>query len=196
MTGRWVATPMRACAGVVVGCLLSLLSACNSSDVPEPTVASASSATASPHPPTPSPTQASSETAQERDARLAGEVVVKYWAAVDDLAAHPGANMNRLDPFARGQARAQMQTLLGTYAAKGLVQKGTSSLSKVKASTKDAKSFTVTACVDVSAVDLVDRTGDSKVNPDRPDQQQYSYTVVKAPEGFFVTKDTLKGEPC
>ena len=30
----------------------------------------------------------------------------------------------------------------------------------------------------------------------RPAQQQYTYTVEKAPEGFFVIEDTLKGQPC
>ena len=48
--------------------------------------------------------------------------MVKYWAVVDDLAANPTKSLNLLDPVARDQARAQMQTLLGTYAAKGLTQ--------------------------------------------------------------------------
>ena len=62
--------------------------------------------------------------------------------------------------------------------------------------TKDGKTFTVTACVDVSRIDFLDAEGASTVNPDRPDRQRFSYTVVKADEGFFVTEDTLKGKPC
>ena len=73
---------------------------------------------------------------------------------------------------------------------------GRSRLTDVQATTKDGKTFTVTACVDVSGVDLVDKKGDSQVNPDRPDQQKYAYTVSRPADGFFVTEDTLKGKPC
>ena len=66
---------------------------------------------------------------------------MKYWAVVDDLAAHPTKSLNLLDTVARDQARAQMQTLLGTYAAKGLVQKGSVTLTDVQATTKDGKTL-------------------------------------------------------
>ena len=146
--------------------------------------------------PTASPWETKVETPAERDARLAGEAVVKYWAVVDDLAANPTKSLNLLDPVARDQARAQMQTLLGTYAAKGLTQTGRSSLTDLQATTDDGKSFAVSACVDVSGVDLVNEQGVSQVNPDRPEQQSFSYTVVKADGGFFVTRDSLKGSSC
>jgi hypothetical protein len=176
---------------------LLLVTACNDARTPdEPLTSSASStpatATATP---SPSPSQTKSETPEERDAKLAGEAVVKYWAVVDELAANPRKSLNLLNPVARDQARAQMQTLLGTYAARGLVQKGRVSLSDVQAMTKDGKRFTVSVCVDVSGVDLVNKQGDSQVNPDRPDQQKYSYAVLKATDGFFVIEDTLKGKP-
>ena len=105
---------------------------------------------------------------------------------MDDLAAHPDKSLNLLDPVARDQARAQMQMLLSTYAAKGLVQSGARrQLTDVVATTKDGKTFTVTACVDVSTVDLVDKNGNSQVNPDRPDQQRYTYKVIKTAEGLL-----------
>jgi hypothetical protein len=89
------------------------------------------------------------------------------------------------------------QTLLGTYAGEGFGADGhVLSVTDVQATSKDGKTFTVTACVDVSGVDLVDKTGASTVSPDRPDQQKYSYSVAKTSEGFFVTVDTLKGTPC
>jgi len=122
--------------------------------------------------------------------------VVTYWAVVDDLAANPTKSPNLLDPVARDQARAQRQIALGTYAAKGWRQSGKAALSDVKATSKDGKTFIVTACVDVSDIDFVDEKGASQVNPDRPDRQNFSYRVVKAGEGFFVTEDTLKGKPC
>ena len=122
--------------------------------------------------------------------------MVKYWAVVDDLAANPTKSLNRLDGVARDQARAQRQIALGTYAAKGWVQSGTATLSDVTATSKDGKTFTVTACVNVSGIDFVDKKGDSQVNPDRPDRQRFDYAVVKAKDEFFVTRDTLKGKPC
>ena len=76
------------------------------------------------------------------------------------------------------------------------MQRGTASVTDLQATSKDGKTFAVTACVDVRGVDLVDKNGNSKVNPGRPDQQKYSYSVAKASEGFFVTVDTLKGTPC
>ena len=121
---------------------------------------------------------------------------MKYWAVVDDLAANPTKSVNLLDPVARDQARAQRQIALGTYAAKGWVQTGSAVVSDVTATSKDGKTFTVTACVDVSGIDFVDEKGDSQVNPDRPDQQRFSYTVVKVDQGYFVTEDTLEGKPC
>lgn len=185
-------------AAVAVGLAVLLSTACNTPQDPGPSPLSSSSSTPSISSPSPSPSPSAteSETPEQQDARLAGEAVVKYWAVVDDLAAHPTKSLNHLDPVARDQARAQMQTLLGTYAAKGLVQKGKVSLTDVLASKKARANFTVTACVDVSAVDLVDKSGASQVNPDRPDRQSFSYTVVRANEGFFVTEDTLKGKPC
>ena len=198
MMGRFAEACRRVPAAAAAAALgLLLATGCDDPETSNPT-ATASSATTAPGTATPrsSPSGTKSETPQEQDARLAGEAVVTYWALVDDLAAHPNKSINLLDPVARDQARAQMQTLLSTYAAKGLVQRGTSSLTDVVAPTKDGKAFTVKACVDVSTVDLVDQKGTSQVNPDRPDQQRYTYKVIKTAEGFFVTEDSLKGKPC
>ncbi|GAA4402335.1 hypothetical protein GCM10023153_31370 [Ornithinibacter aureus] len=179
------------------GMAVLMATACNGADTPDPTATtSQATVTTSTATPTASPSETKVETPAERDARLAGEAVVKYWAVVDDLAANPTKSLNLLDPVARDQARAQMQTLLGTYAAKGLTQTGRSSLTDLQATTDDGKSFAVSACVDVSGVDLVNEQGVSQVNPDRPEQQSFSYTVVKADGGFFVTRDSLKGSSC
>ena len=146
--------------------------------------------------PTPSASATKSETPDEREARLAGEAVVKYWAVIDDLASNPTKSLNLLDVVARDQARAQRQIALSTYAAKGWVQSGKASVSDLETNTKDGETFTVSACVDVSKIDFLDAEGASTVNPDRPDRQRFRYMVVKADEQFFVTEDTLKGKPC
>ena len=120
-------------AAVAAGMAVLMATACNGADTPDPTATtSQATETTSTATPTPSASETKVETPAERDARLAGEAVVKYWAVVDDLAANPTKSLTLLDPVARDQAPAQMQTLLGTYAAKGLTQTGTSSLTDVQ----------------------------------------------------------------
>lgn len=185
-------------AAVAAGMAVLLVTACDDGGGAEPPTATSSppSAPTQPETPTPSASATKSETPRQRDAQLAGEAVVRYWAVVDDLAANPTKSLNLLDRVARDQARAQRQIALGTYAAKGWVQSGTAAVSDVDLTATEGKTFTVTACVDVSGIDFVDAKGKSKVNENRPDRQRFSYTVVKADGEFFVTEDTLKGKPC
>jgi len=184
-------------AAAAAGMAVLMATACNGAETPDPTATtSQATETISTATPTPSASETKVETPAERDARLAGEAVVALWAVVGELAADPSKDPKLLDTVARDQARAQWQVVLDTYLAKGLVQKGSASVTDVQATSDDGKTFTVTACVDVSGVDLVDKTGASTVNPDRPDQQKYSYSVAKTSEGFFVTVDTLKGTSC
>ncbi len=184
-------------ATAATGVSLLLVTACNNAETPDPTPTSSSVAsTPSAATPTASPSETKSETLQERDVRLAGEAVVALWAVVGELAEDPAKNQDLLDTVARDQARTQWQVVLDTYVAKGLVQRGRARVTEVRATSKKGKTFAVTACVDVSGIDLVDKNGNSKVNPDRPDQQKYSYIVTKTSSDFFVTVDTLKGTPC
>jgi hypothetical protein len=46
------------------------------------------------------------------------------------------------------------------------------------------------ACVDVSAVSLVDRNGISQVSPDRPDVQSTSIVLTEdhSPTGYLITE--------
>jgi hypothetical protein len=112
------------------------------------------------------------------------------------VAADPKKSLNLVSTVARDQAATQSRNTLGTYQAKGWTLVGQTVVKSASASTKDGKTFAVTACIDVSKVNIVDRTGKSVVKAGRPERQQYSYTVEKAPQGFFVTVDTLKGKPC
>jgi hypothetical protein len=135
----WAAT---AAAGVAV----LLVTACNDAETADPTPTSSSaSSTRSSAAPTATPSGTEGETLEQRDARLAGEAVVKYWAVVDDLAAHPTKSLNLLDPVARDQARAQRQIALGTYTAKGWVQSGKALVSDVKAAKRRRRSV-ITRC--------------------------------------------------
>lgn len=172
------------------------LGGCNNSDGTTPTATASSTPSSVTASPSASSSATKSETAAERDRRLAGEAVVEFWAVLDELGEDPGQDLKPLDSVARDQARAQWQVILGTYAQKGWVQQGKASLGDIQTTTRDGQSFEVTTCVDVADVELVDKNGVSQVNPNRPDRQKYTYTVVKADAGFFVTEDTLKGKPC
>ena len=143
---------------------------------------------------TPTPTK--TLTPEQQDLRSAEEAITEYWRVLDEAASDPTQSLNVLATVARSQALAQWQTTLANDRAQGLTQKGISTVRDAEAATKDGKTFTVSACLDVSAVDVVDATGKSVVRSDRPATQSYAYKVQKAPEGFFVIEDLLKGQSC
>ncbi|NNM46993.1 hypothetical protein [Knoellia koreensis] len=173
--------------------VMVLISACNDPD-PQPPVTSSwttttSTSTASTSTPTPlNPAQ--------RDIKSAEETIGRYWRVLDQLAADPKKSLNLISTVARGQAASQSRVELGALQAKGWTQVGQSVVRSSSATTKDGKAFAVVACIDVSGVDVVDTAGTSVVKAGRPDRQEYTYTVSKVPQGFFVTVDTLKGKPC
>jgi hypothetical protein len=179
---------------ILLACTIAL-AACNSED-PRPS----SSASRTPSPssalstsPAPSPTKPL--TPAEQDMLSAGEAVTQYWRIIDEVASNPKVSLNVLATVARSQALEQWQTTLSEFRAKQWTQEGVSVVRDIDPST-DGESFTVAACVNVAELDVVDRSGKSVVVDSRPVEQRFTYKVVKAPEGFFVTEDTLKGKPC
>ena len=178
-----------------VACAVAL-AGCNAEDTPPspgPTSPAPSAGTTATSP-TPTPTKAL--TPEEQDVRSAEEAITQYWRVIDEAASDPTQSLNVLATVARSQALAQWQTTLAEYRTKQWKQVGRSSVDDAVAVTEDGKAFTVRACLDVSSLDVVDAAGKSIVVANRPAQQQYTYTVEKAPEGFFVIEDTLKGQPC
>lgn len=179
---------------VLLACTVAL-AACNSEN-PRPssstsrTPAPSSSASTSS---VPSPTKPL--TPAEQDLLSAGEAVAQYWRIIDEVASDPKVSLNVLATVARSQALEQWQTTLSEFRAKQWTQEGVSVVRDIDPST-DGESFTVAACVNVAELDVVDRSGKSVVVDSRPVEQRFTYKVVKAPEGFFVTEDTLKGKPC
>lgn len=184
-----------ATVAVLLACALAV-AGCNGDD-PAPTTSSSSTSTPSPSvsgSPEPSPTKAL--TPAEQDLRSAGEAVTQYWRVIDEVASDPAVSLNVLATVARAQALEQWQTTLAEFRTKQWKQVGASTVRGLVPSTADGEFFTVTACVDVSDLDVVDGDGKSVVVVSRPAQQQFTYQVVKAAEGFFVTQDTLEGRPC
>ena len=181
---RALGAPAASLAAVV------LISACNVPDAQAPVTSSPTTTTST------STTTSTPRTAAEKDLESAGETIGRYWKVLDELAADPKKSLSLVATVARGQAAMQSRNTLGTYQAKGWTLQGQTVVTSPAATTKDGKTFAVSACVDVSKVNIVDKAGKSVVRSGRPDQQRYAYTVVKAPQGFFVTVDTLKGRPC
>lgn len=180
---------------VLLACTVALV-ACNSEN-PRPS----SSVSRDPAPsssmstsPVPSPTKPL--TPAEQDLLSAGEAVTQYWRVLDEVASDPKVSLNVLATVARSQALEQWQTTLAADRAQGVEQQGRARVRGAVASSGDGKSFAVSACVDFSEVDVVDASGKSVVKAGRPVAQRYSYVVQKAPEGFFVTEDLFKGQPC
>lgn len=171
-----------------------LTSACNDPKPPSTntstTTASTTTAPTSGAPSSPALTPA------EKDLRAAEDVVVRYWQVRDALAKDPHKSLNLVATVARGQASDQSRIILSTYVANGWTQTGEAVVGSLHATTKGGNAFTVTACVDVSKVNFVDKAGKSVVKPGRPDRQQFSYPVAKTLQGFFVMEDTLKGAAC
>ena len=171
-----------------------LTSACNDPKPPSPSTTTTTART--PTSSTPSITSSPPLTAAEKDLRAAEDVVVRYWQARDALAKDPHKSLNLVATVARGQAADQSRIILSTYVANGWTQTGEAAVGALHATTKDRTAFTVTACVDVSKVNFVDKAGKSVVKPGRPDRQRFTYAVAKASQGFFVMEDTLKGTAC
>ena len=115
---------------------------------------------------------------------------------IDETASNPKTDLNVLATVARAQALAQWQSTLAEYRSKGWVQSGNSTVGDIVARKIRKDRYTVSACRDVTTVDVVDGSGKSVVKESRPDRQRFTYTVEKTPEGFFVTGDLLKAEPC
>jgi len=178
-----------------VACAVAL-AGCNAEDTPpspgptSPAPSAGTTATSA----TPTPTK--TLTPEQQDLRSVEEAITQYWRVIDEAASDPTQSLNVLATVARSQALAQWQTTLAEYRTKQWKQVGRSSVDDAVAVTEDGKAFTVRACLDVSSLDVVDAAGKSIVVANRPAQQQYTYTVEKAPEGFFVIEDTLKGQPC
>jgi hypothetical protein len=171
---------------------ITATSACAAND-PKPSPSATTSATSTATTPTPSSTSLSPA---EKDANDAAQTITRFWAVLDELASDPKRSLDSLAAVSRDQAIAQWRSNLTTYRRNGWKQVGDSTVLSAEAKAVDGQSFAVKACIDVSKANVVDRAGKSVVAAGRQDRMEYSYKVQKAPAGFFVTEDRLKGHPC
>ena len=171
---------------------ITATSACATND-PKPSLSTTTSATSAATTPTPS---TASLSPAEQDSKDAAQTITRFWGVLDELASDPQKSLDKLAAVARAQAFAQWRSNLTTYRRSGWKQVGDSTVLSAEAQSVDGKNFVVKACIDVSKANVVDRAGKSVIAAGRQDRMEYSYKVQKAPEGFFVTEDKLKGNPC
>ena len=173
--------------------VLALTAACTDAPMPVPTTATPVASS----PPASTPASASTTlTAAERDLQGAEESITSYWTQIAKLAADPKSKVEDLTRVARAQAAAQWRQNLAGYRAKQWRQVGTPSVESVDAVAIGDDRFKVTACVDFTKVNVVDKDGKSVVAATRVPRNQYTYVVEKDDGKFYVVEDTLKGTPC
>lgn len=122
--------------------------------------------------------------------------VVAYWAAIDRAAADPSVRLDTLADVASDEALSQWQVMLNQNRGKGFRQIGASvvTVTEVRPKAGADGQWDVTACVDVSDVDVVDESGDSVVSADRPDRVEYEHVVARRDGSLYVTESKAVGE--
>lgn len=192
----WIKVGARSAVSVAGVALMSLgMTACESGTAsPAPSTFAPTSSTVPSTSSTSSPPP--SETGNPTAQRLASEAIVRYWALLDELAANPARSIDQLRAVASDQAFQQRRVALLTYREKGWHQTGSATLREFRVDGPTDGSYVVSACVDVSSIDFLDDLGRSQVNPNRLDEQRFSYSVKASSGTYIVVRDTLKGSSC
>lgn len=175
----------RGATALTAAAVLALTAACGPDDSP-PTSTTTSPPTVST--PTPS-TTTKTESADERDSRLAGESIGAYWVVLDKLASNPNQSLNALATVARGNARLQWQRILTMRRGDAITQAGTTVVDLPSAVKNKNGLWDATACIDVSKVNLVGKDGESVVKANRPPRVKYAYTIEKDQGLFYILED-------
>ena len=178
-------------AGALIAVMAALaLSACTGTSQPAQTTTG----------PAPSPSASTSTTVapsttslspQELEAKAAEAAVVKFWRVVDELSADPNTSLDKLATVSRGTSIDTWAQLLTDSRARQYRSIGATTIASVVATAKGPKTWQVTACIDVSKVNVVDKHGKSVVAATRPPRVEYLHTVEKGqnPEGYYVVTD-------
>lgn len=190
--------------------LLAALSACADNDADPPPTTPATSSPAESTDPTTSPSPTSPNDAATANATAA---MTDYYAVLDGLRADPASDLKKLETVAIGAQLNAVQTLVQRQRDQGQRQTGTTAISELKVqsvtldnSDPDASkvpTVVIDVCWDVTKVDVLDKSGESIVSPDRPDTGWTRYTVANYeyaadPTGGWrvATGQDLKQTPC
>jgi hypothetical protein len=175
---------------VAVACLLGGCTPNGGASSPSTTPSSAQPSSSST---TPTVSVTPTPTAEEQ----AADAVVRFWLQLDRLASDPQLPLSDLTSVARDQALAQWQRNLTQMRGEGLKQVGAVTVGNPAVTySESTQTYQVSACVDVSKVNVVDQDGKSVVAPNRAPKTKYTYDVSRSDDKYFVIKDPLQGEPC
>jgi hypothetical protein len=155
------------------------------------------------HPPNPLPTPVASPVVPSRTAspspseedvnlRKAEGAVYRFWRVIDRLSADPNTDLTELTTVSRGSAAAQWARNINQYRFDEVKAEGRVAVRAVVAKqTKDDDLYKVTACIDASKVNLVDKNGKSVVPPEGPRRVSYNYTVENDQRKWYVIKEKV-----
>ena len=165
---------------------ITATSACATND-PKPSLSTTASATSAATTPTPS---TASLSPAEQDSKDAAQTITRFWGVLDALASDQKKSLDELATVSRDSSINTWRQLLTRHRVQQLTQTGKTVVGESSAKPTSASRFAVTACIDVSKVNLVDKDGKSVVAANRPPRVQYEYIVEKASGGvFYVVED-------
>jgi hypothetical protein len=108
----------------------------------------------------PSRTDSPSPSAEELSLRKAERAVHRFWRVIDRLSAEPNSDLTKLTTVSRGSVAAQWARNINQYRFEEVKAEGRVAVRDVVAKqTKDDDLYKVTACIDASKVNLVDKAG-------------------------------------
>src|SRR5215211_6381698 len=179
--------------GRIAECVLTLsllgLVSCGGPD-PQPSISVSPVASS----PAPSRTASPTPSADELNLREAERAVSRFWSVIDRLSADPHSDLTKLTTVSRGSVAAQWARNINQDRYDRV--RSTGHVVVRNATAKPAKQrnvFDVTACIDVSKVNVTDKDGKSVVPADRPDRVGYNYAVEMDRQKWYVVKEKVNG---
>jgi hypothetical protein len=140
----------------------------------------------------PGRTASPSPSAEELKLHKAERAVVRFWRVIDGLSADPHSDLTELTTVSRGSVAAQWARNINQYRFDGVKAEGRVAVRDVVAKqTKDDDLYNVTACIDASKVNLVDKNGKSVVPPEGPRRVFYDYTIENDQQKWYVIKEKV-----
>lgn len=204
-------TYARTSLGLATAGLVVALSACatdtDSPPGPDPTSTAPTSATQ------PSLTQTPTTEPPDPASAAATDLLRRYFNVIDQLRSKPSRPIRKLKSVAISTQLSAQQRLIESQRDGGLRQSGSTSIAMLTvqsvnldnsdASAGKVPTVQIDVCYDVSAVDILDKKGESVVDPDRPDTGWVRYSVsnyrfeAKPQDGWRVASGVdLEQPPC
>jgi hypothetical protein len=173
--------------GVLTAVLVACFASC-SSPGPQPNPLPTQVAS----PVAPRKTASHSPSAEELKLHKAEGAVYRFWRVIDRLSAEPNSDLTKLTTVSRGSVAAQWARNINQYRFEEVKAEGRVAVRDVVAKqTKDDDLYKVTACIDASKVNLVDKSGKSVVAPEGPRRVSYDYTVENDQQKWYVIKEKV-----